>query len=206
MARRSADRAKNSAVSESDRRQPARIGDQVRELRKARRMTLKVLAEKIGCSVGHLSQVERNISSVDIQVLHEIAGALGIGINWFFQGDGAGRDDERGTVVRKARRRRLDFTGAGIAEELLSPTLNGGFEVIMGTFAPGAATGEKKYSRPGEEAGVVLKGELEIWIGDNHYHLHQGDSFQFPLSEPHRSKNPGNAETTVLWVIAPPTY
>lgn len=183
-----------------------RIGDQVREMRKAKGLTLQQLADSIGRSVGYVSQVERGISSVDIQNLHEIAGALGVGINWFFQGDGAGSDDESGVVVRKARRRRLDFQGAGISEELLSPSLNGAFEVILGTFQPGAATGEKQYSRPGEEAGVVLKGELELWVGEKHYQLHEGDSFAFPLSTPHRSMNPGSSETVVMWIIAPPTY
>jgi len=186
--------------------QAQQIGDQVRELRKARGMTIQALADTIGRSVGYVSQVERNISSVDIQNLHDIAGALGIGINWFFQGDGAGAKRERGLVVRKDRRRILEFTGAGITEELLSPTLNGAFEVILGTIAPGAATGEKSYSRPGEEAGLVLEGELEIWVGDDHFHLHEGDSFQFALNEPHRSRNPGTTDTTVLWIIAPPTY
>jgi len=182
------------------------VGVQVRELRRARGLTLQQLADTIGRSVGYVSQVERGISSVDIENLHGIAGALGVGINWFFQGDGAGSADERGVVVRRGRRRRLDFPGAGITEELLSPSLNGAFEVILGTFQPGAATGEKNYSRPGEEAGFILKGSLELWVGERHYQLEAGDSFQFPLSEPHRSRNPGETETVVLWVIAPPTY
>ena len=169
-------------------------------------MTLQALGDAIGKSVGYISQVERNISSIDIQNLHDISAALGVGINWFFQGDGAANDAERGVVVRRARRRTLEFAGARMVEELLSPSLNGAFEVILGTFAPGAATGEKNYSRPGEEAGVILKGELELWIGDTYYHLREGDSFQFSLEEPHRSRNPGATETVVLWVIAPPTY
>lgn len=183
-----------------------RVGDLVRELRKAKRLTLQQLADGIGRSVGYVSQVERGISSVDIQNLHEIASALGVGINWFFQGDGAASEDERGVVVRKGRRRRLEFQGAGIAEELLSPTLNGAFEVILGTLQPGAATGEKNYSRNGEEAGVVLRGELDLWVGDKHYHLSEGDSFAFPLSAPHRSANPGDVETEIMWIISPPTY
>ena len=182
------------------------IGNQVREMRKAKGMTLQQLADRVGRSVGYISQVERGISSVDIQNLHEIASALGVGINWFFQGDGAGSEDESGIIVRKTRRRRLNFQGAGITEELLSPSLNGAFEVILGTLQPGAATGEKNYSRNGEEAGVVLKGELELWVGDKCYHLFEGDSFAFPLSTPHRSSNPGHTETTVMWIIAPPTY
>ncbi|MBT6610199.1 MAG: helix-turn-helix transcriptional regulator [Rhodospirillaceae bacterium] len=182
------------------------VGQQVREMRRARGMTLQQLADGIGRSVGYVSQVERNISSVDIRNLHEIAGALGVGINWFFQGDGGAAADEHGVVVRRGRRRKLDFPGAGITEELLSPGLNGAFEMILGTFQPGAQAGEKNYSRPGEEAGLVLQGELELWVGDTRYHLHEGDSFQFPLNEPHRSRNPGETQAVVLWVIAPPTY
>jgi len=36
--------------------------------------------------------------------------------------------------------------------------------------------------------------------------LRAGDSFTFPLSAPHKSRNPTDQETTVMWIVAPPTY
>lgn len=182
------------------------VGAQVRDLRRARGMTIQALADAIGRSVGYVSQIERDISAVSIPTLKGIADALGVQINWFFQGSAALPAAERDVVVRAGNRRRLDFTGTGVVEELLSPNLSGAFELVLGTFAPGATTGATPYARTGEEAGIVLKGSLEVWLGDRHFIVEEGDAFTFSLTEPHRSRNSGATEAVVLWVIAPPAY
>jgi len=41
-----------------------RIGDRFKELRKEKKLTLKELSEKTGLSIGYLSNLERNISSL----------------------------------------------------------------------------------------------------------------------------------------------
>ena len=38
------------------------------------------------------------------------------------------------------------------------------------------------------------------------YRLKPGDSFYFESATPHRWKNPGRKETSVLWVNTPPTF
>jgi len=182
------------------------VGEQVRDLRKAKSMTIQALAAACNRSVGYISQIERNLSVVTIPVLGIIADALDVNISWFFQGSALAPADERDVIVRKSNRRKLDFTGTGMVEELLSPNLTGAFELVMGTFAPGSETSDENYARMGEEAGVIIKGELELWIGDRQFHLSEGDSFTFPRSSPHRSRNPGTTDTTVLWIISPPAY
>ena len=182
------------------------IGADIRDLRKARGLTLEDLAAKIGRSVGYVSQVERGISPLTIPNLKAIAGILGVGVNWFFRGETSHDPQEKDIIVRKDNRPRLTFPGTGVSEELLSPKLNGMFEMILGTFKPGAETGDAKYAQTGEEGGMVITGELELIIDGVSHHLKAGDAFSFPLSAPHKSRNPTNQETTVLWVVAPPTY
>jgi len=185
----------------------AKIGAEIRDLRKARGLTLEDLASRIGRSVGYVSQVERGLSPLTIPNLKSIAGELGIGINWFFRGEGAVQSsDEDGLIVRRENRGRLDFPGTGVTEELLSPSLNGMFEMILGRFQPGAETGDAKYAQTGEEGGYVISGELELIVDGKTHRLRAGDSFTFPLSAPHKSRNPTDEETTVLWIVAPPTY
>ncbi|MNR67568.1 DNA-binding transcriptional repressor PuuR [compost metagenome] len=58
----------------------------------------------------------------------------------------------------------------------------------------------------GHEAGVVLKGKLELWIGEQHFTLEEGDSFSFASSTPHRYRNPGDTQTELIWVVTPPSY
>jgi transcriptional regulator with XRE-family HTH domain len=181
------------------------IGGQIRELRKIKNFTLQHVAAEAGISVGYLSQIERNQSKLPIGVLKKISDVLGVHMNWFFQASSNASPEERELVVRKDNRRRLTFTGLGIAEELLSPNLAGPLEMLLSTIEPGADSGE--YSHDGVEAGLVLSGTLHLWIADRFFKLEEGDSFSFKSTEVHRCANPDKrVPTRVIWIITPPHY
>jgi transcriptional regulator with XRE-family HTH domain len=180
------------------------LGREIRGLRKARGYTLAEVSRATRLSVGYLSLLERDLATPSINALHAISRAFGVTISWFFEA-GATPETERDIVVRRAHRRRLDFT-AGIVDELLSPSLDSSLELLSCRFAPGATSGESAYTHNGEEAGVVVRGRLELWVDGNLFVLEAGDSFGFASSRPHRYRNPGPDETEVVWAITPPTY
>lgn len=182
----------------------AAIGEQLRELRQVKALTLRAVADKAGISVSYLSQLERNQSRLPIGVLKKISDALGVHMNWFFQGQQQGDPAENDIVVRADKRRRMSFTGLGISEELLSPNLSGPLELLLSTIAPGADS--EDYSHDGAEAGFVLSGTLDLWVSGREFRLMEGDSFSFKSAELHRCANPGAVPTRVLWVITPPHY
>ena len=99
------------------------IGQGLRELRRAHGLTLNDVASAAGISVSYLSQIERYVSRLPIEVLKKLSDVLGVHMNWFFQSGAQGPIDERGVIVRASNRRTLSFTGLGITEELLSPNL-----------------------------------------------------------------------------------
>ncbi len=181
----------------------SRLGTDLRALRRSRGTTLADLAAQIDRSVGWLSQVERGLSDPSIDDLRRLAGAFGVSIGFFFQNDDA-PEDERGHVVRAANRRTLGDPVAGLAEEMLSPDLGGAFEMLRSTFAPGAELAEAQ-TRDTEEAGYVISGTLDLWIGERLFTLTPGDSFRF-AGEPYRWRNPGTEEAVVIWTITPPVY
>jgi len=183
---------------------PSRVGAEIRGLRKARNLTLSQLAAASGLSVGYLSMVERQQAMPSIKSLLSIAHALGVTIGWFFEADTV-RPHEHGLIVRRSRRRRIDFS-AGIVDELLSPSLKGELELVLCRLAPGATSGEEPYSHAGEEAGVVVRGRLELWVDGQSVVLETGDSFGFESTRPHRYRNPGSEETEIVWAITPPSY
>jgi transcriptional regulator with XRE-family HTH domain len=201
-------RSRPASKSRRDRNgssEPVRfLGREIRGLRRARGYTLAELAKATHLSVGYLSLLERDLATPSINALQAISRAFGVTISWFFEA-GAAPEAERDIVVRRARRRRLDFT-AGIVDELLSPSIDSSLELLSCRFAPGASSGEKPYTHAGEEAGVVIRGRLEIWIDGNSFLLEAGDSFGFASTRPHRYRNPGPDETEVVWAITPPTY
>ncbi len=180
------------------------IGAQIRELRKVKAMTLQQVADAAGISVGYLSQIERNQSQLPIAVLKRISDTLGVHMNWFFHATPDVPVEERDIVVRAHNRRRLTFTGLGIAEELLSPNLSGPLELLLSTIEPGADSGD--YSHDGAEAGLVIEGRLDLWVGDSFFQLEAGDSFSFKSTETHRCANSGDVPARIVWAITPPHY
>jgi transcriptional regulator with XRE-family HTH domain len=180
-------------------------GSELRELRRAKSKTLAELALASGLSVGHLSQIERGMSRPSVKALQSLARVLGVTASWFFKPSGPAVEVERGYVVRNGRRRRLSFD-QGITDELLSPNLSRGIELLSCTLPPGAESGADPYAHRGEESGIVIQGKLELWVGDRYFVLGEGDSFAFASEEPHRTRNPGRVDTVVIWAISPPTY
>jgi len=179
------------------------LGRDLRALRKTRGLTLQQLAERVGRSVGYLSQVERGLTRVSIEELRVLAEALSAPLSWFMVQE-RGREEEHGIIGRWGYRRQIGSVQQGHAEELLSPQLGGSFEMIYSRFAPGAER-RRFITRDTEETGYLTQGELELWIGKRHYRLHMGDSFRI-AREPFRWRNPGKEICTVIWVIAPPIY
>jgi transcriptional regulator with XRE-family HTH domain len=180
------------------------IGEQIRALRRIKGLRLQQLADQAGISIGYLSQIERNRSKLTIGVLKRISNLLGIQMSWFFQPGASGPMEERNLIVRAGRRRKMSFTGSGISEELLSPNLEGPLEVLLSTIEPRADS--EFYSHDGSEAGLVLEGTLDLWIGDKFFRLERGDSFAFRSTEQHRCANSGDTATRIVWIITPPHY
>lgn len=181
------------------------IGARVRELRKARSMTLQDLAEETGLSAGYLSQLERDRATPSIRALKVISQSLGVTIGWFFPDPETDGKPEAAFIVRADRRRALRFA-SGIRDELLCPSLAGRLELLLCSFEPAASSGDELYSHDGEEAGYVAEGQLELTIGRETFLLNKGDSFHFESTRPHRYRNPGPSETLVVWAMTPPHY
>lgn len=182
------------------------LGMQIRDLRKSRGLTLVDLAGRVNRSVGWLSQIERGMSEVSISAMHEIAQALDVTVSWFFQNDHQASSEEARLVVRKTNRRKFDFHGTGVHEEILSPTLSGQILLVESIFAPGTGTGDRDRRRKSEEAGLVLSGVLELHVDGEKFTLRAGDSFGLPREGTHRCFNPTTEPAVVLWVTTPAGY
>lgn len=180
------------------------LGERIRGLRKRRRMTLAQLAESCDLSTGYISQIERNLAYPSIPALVGVARSLGVTVQWFFGGAAPVPQAEQGYVIRHGNRLRIQYDG-GIVDELLTPKMSLQVEMIHTRLPPGSESAES-YSHAGDAVGIVMAGELEIWVGERHFHLREGDSFSYSAGEPHRYRNPGSREAVVLWAISPPSF
>ncbi|MEC3860850.1 cupin domain-containing protein [Mesobacterium sp. TK19101] len=178
------------------------LGADLRALRKARGLTLNDLSDRLGRSVGWLSQVERNISEPSITDLRHIAALLDVSVSSLFRSEGPA--EEAGFIVRARNRRPIGSRVSGLVEELLSPDLTDDFEVVHCVFEPRAQIGET-CTRPTQEVGYIVSGKLDIWINGQTFHLTPGDSFRI-RGVPFRWENPHDDPAVAIWVIAPPVY
>jgi DNA-binding transcriptional MerR regulator/mannose-6-phosphate isomerase-like protein (cupin superfamily) len=174
------------------------IGMHLRQLRAKRRLSLSQVARAVGISVGFLSALERSQMSGSVGTLRKLARFYKTSILDFFDAQ-----DARSLQVRPGQRKVLD-AGPGVRMELLAWG-NTVMEPHLFRVSPGSGSGDS-YTHEGEEFLYVLRGELAIAVNDDEYRLKPGDSFYFESATPHRWKNPGRAETWVLWVNTPPTF
>lgn len=174
-------------------------GQRFRRLRTRRGLSLAQVARATGVSVGFLSSLERGQMRSSVATLRRIARFYRTNILSLFETAG-----ENPRLVRPEQRRILE-TNAGVRMELLAWG-NTAMEPHLFRVKPRGGSGES-YTHEGEEFLHVLRGDFEIWLGNSeHYRLKAGDSLYFESSTPHRWRNPGRAETWLLWVNTPPTF
>ena len=177
------------------------VGEKVKAFRTARRMSLRTLGDATGTTASFLSQLEQGLSGVNISTLMRIASALGISLTDLFED----ATPPVGRVLRKAERPALP-PAEGYRKMLLSRRPIRDMEVYIGEFDPGGSTGEKPYSHgDSHELFFVLRGTVELTLGDERHVLSAGDSIEYPSSVPHKTENIGTETAEVLWMIAPPT-
>jgi len=174
-------------------------GQRFRRLRVRRGLSLAQVARATGVSIGFLSSLERGQMRSSVATLRRIAKFYRTNILSLFEAAGENR-----RLVRPEQRKILE-TNAGVRMELLAWG-NTAMEPHLFRIKPQGGSGES-YAHEGEEFLHVLRGAFEIWLGDKeHYRLKTGDSLYFESSTPHRWRNPGSAETWLLWVNTPPTF
>jgi len=178
------------------------VGQRIRDLRRARAMSLEVVAARTELSIGFLSQIERGLSSPSLRVLATLADVLGVGIAGLFgakENDAAAPD---AIVTRERQRAELNLWRTGISKQLLSPAgSEGRLNLFLVHMEPGGSTGDELYTHDGEEAGLVIEGEMKLTVDAESWTLKHGDSFRFASRRPHRFSNPSSdSKAVVLWV------
>jgi transcriptional regulator with XRE-family HTH domain len=92
------------------------VGDRVREIRQARKLTQDQLAEKTRMSKGFISDLENGNRNVSSEYLLRIANALGASVDYLLKGDVAAPEAAKAPVVippelsEAAERLKLTFT------------------------------------------------------------------------------------------------
>lgn len=185
---------------------PHNLGLKLRHMRMLHNLSLKQLAQKVGCSESMLSKVETGKVNPTLTMLRKLVDALGINIAFLFQ---AAEDAD--TVVHRAGERPMielgrSRNGVGIMLERLPPIARQHLlEANIHIVNPGGST-DGAFSHVGEEMGFVLEGTITLVVERVEYRLGVGDSFAFRSEKAHEYRNDGAEVARILWVNTPPTF
>lgn len=181
------------------------IGSKLRELRLARKLTLRAVAQEIGFSVALLSQIEKNNISPPIPTLSKLARFFGVGLGSLFDE----RDEkQKFEVIRKDERKTVSegvsMSGSVYSHsyELFATRMRDRkMTPILKRLSEGPEDGIS-FSSEGESFLYVLEGEMNVLINNQKVVLEQGDSIYFETSLEHKLFSSDGKESVILEVSA----
>ena len=176
------------------------LGKKIRSRRRAIDMTLQQVSERVGLSIGFLSQIERGTSTPSLSSLCNIAEALGTSVDAFVnatrQSGAVSRPGEREPFNLGDARRTYELLGQGFPGAKLNPSLV--------RRPPGHMSELMRHE--GEDFVYVLEGSILLEVDGARHILNKGDSMHFQSHLPHRSATLGNETTLELWVRTLPFF
>ncbi len=180
------------------------IGTKIKELRKARKLTLQDVAHETGFSTALISQIENDNVSPPIATLSKIAKFFDVKIGVFFA---ESEDECRFEVIRSHERtmipRVISQDGANhgyFYESLSNHKKNKKMEPFILTLNK-KAMDTSTYCHDGEEFLFVMKGNAELLLDDQHILLNEGDGVYFDSTLKHRLLSSESEEVKVLAVV-----
>jgi len=181
------------------------IGHRLKTIREERGLSQRELASKAGLTNGTISLIEKNKTSPSVASLKSLLDAIPISMAEFFS-------TLEEAEAPKVFYRQNEFTeiapeapGQVSLRQLGQAELHS-LQVLHETYPPGADTGPELIAHEGEEAGVVIQGEIEVTVDAAISVLRSGDGYLFDSRLPHRFRNVGEKTCIVVSACTPPSF
>jgi transcriptional regulator with XRE-family HTH domain/quercetin dioxygenase-like cupin family protein len=203
------------------------LGRRLKEVRVRAGLTLRELARQADVSPSLISQIENGKSQPSVATLYTFSRLLHVSVDELFDdrtpvpsiashgSNGTSERDatdptnawqpseyaNRVSVVHPSHRPQLSMA-EGVVWERLAATPEHGVNFMKISYAPGAASADGDLiTHDGYEYGYVLSGEVAVTVGDEVFHLHQGESLGFDSSIPHVLRNLGTEPFDGIWFV-----
>ena len=194
------------------------MGERLREARRARSLSLRTLAERLGVSPSLISQIETGRANPSVSTLYAIAAELDVSLDELLFNDRRPAEpaapartemsSTSGTMapappVQRAADRHSIRLASGVNWERLTTLSEPGVEFLHVTYEVGGASSppDAFQRHPGHEWGYVLSGRLQVRIGFDEYVLQPGDAISINSSIPHRLATLGDEPVHAIWFV-----
>lgn len=175
------------------------LGARLRQLRRARGMTVEELARAVDVDKAHVSRIENDVRTPSIAMLAQLAQALDVSMGHLL---GETLDKSEIKVTRAADIG--DAPQGDAAQHQFLPLLHGqavgSFEAFV--VYPGADPGEAEARHAGQEMLYILAGKVEVMFHTHSVQVSRGDCIHFPGYLQHRLRRVGRGKAMALLVLS----
>ena len=181
------------------------IGQKLRAIRKERGLSQRELATRAGLTNGTISLIEKNRTSPSVASLKSLLDAIPISMAEFF----STLEDTGSPKVFYRSDELIEITPhqpGHVSLRQLGDAENHALQVLHEAYPPGADTGPEMLTHQGEEAGIVVEGEIEVTVDGRSEILERGDGYLFDSRLPHRFRNIGTETCVIVSACTPPTF
>jgi transcriptional regulator with XRE-family HTH domain len=180
-----------------------KIGNKIKQLRKARKMTLQELSNRSGVALATLSRIENNRMTGTLISHINIAKALGVALTELYS-DIAIEDKNVDVKIKKSSGDVFVHSEKSSYEILTKNVLNKKMMPILLKIDRGGRTNPEESNFGTEKFIYVLEGKIIAVISNKEYKIDKSESIYFDASVSHYFKNGGNVTARAICVITPP--
>jgi transcriptional regulator with XRE-family HTH domain len=176
------------------------IGNKIKEVRKAKGITVQALADRAEVSKGLISQIENNRAIPSLPVLMKVILSLQINLPDFFEELRSVSGEAPVLIVKKSDYRTIQKEADKGFEykRILTRTIAGGSTDIVLLELKKGASRKRLVHTEAFEYKYIIRGSLKYEIDGKDYLLEEGDSIFFDGRLGHRLSNPGTSDTQML--------
>jgi len=176
-------------------RQP--FGKRVMKLRRERKLTLKDVANETGLAQAYISSLEKGEVIPPVAVILQLSRALDIDSSLLLkeEQEGEGRQKDRDYQKR---------TEAYAYETLTPEARDKHLKAFRVFIDPKSDHKGVSYQHPGEEFIYVLKGKLEVMVGENRNVIGPNESLHFNSTIVHKLRNLSARKAELVVVLYTP--
>jgi transcriptional regulator with XRE-family HTH domain len=150
------------------------VGQRLRALRILYGLSQRELAKRSGSTNGTISQIEQNSVSPSIASLKKVLGGFPMSLAEFFTSDLTVHTD-----VFFAADQLVELAGGKVSLRQVAAGLERRLQLLHERYEPGGDTGAAALAHPGEEAGIIVRGAIEVTVGARTKVLQAGDAYAF---------------------------
>ena len=173
------------------------IGKRLLKLRSEKKLTLKNLANETGLATKYISQIEKGEVIPPVAVLLQLSRALEIDSSILLR-------EEKERVGKQSSDDYQKRTKAYTYETLTPEARHKHLKAFKIFIDPKSAHKGVGYQHLGEEFIYVLKGKIEVMVGENKNILGPGDCLHFNSSIVHKLRNVSSGKADLLVVLYTP--